>query len=219
MSEYVIQGQTLTDIAAAIRAKSSTQEQYKPAQMAAAIEAIPSGGTEMEDMLVERPRTFVEYTNDRVTQVGSYAFYKSALESMSLPNVTSVGSYATAEMSAIKEQYWPKVTSVLSNSFYNIPKLERIAFDGTVNFQGQSSMAYCPALTAVVIRSDELCTLGNKNVLQRTPIADGGGYIYVPESLVEEYRAATNWATYAESIKGLSEAPQEVQEWLSSLNP
>ena len=47
MSEYLIQGQTLTDIADAIRAKNGTATQYTPAEMLAAIQAI-SGGSEPE---------------------------------------------------------------------------------------------------------------------------------------------------------------------------
>ena len=43
MSEYLIQGQTLTDIADAIRAKNGTATQYTPAEMLAAIQAISGG--------------------------------------------------------------------------------------------------------------------------------------------------------------------------------
>ena len=35
------------------------------------------------------------------------------------------------------------------------------------------------------------------------------GYIYVPDALVDSYKKATNWVTYADQIKPLSELPTE----------
>ena len=35
------------------------------------------------------------------------------------------------------------------------------------------------------------------------------GYIYVPDALVDSYKTATNWSTYADQIKPLSELPTE----------
>ena len=32
--------------------------------------------------------------------------------------------------------------------------------------------------------------------------------IYVPDALVNDYKAATNWSTYADRIKGISELPE-----------
>ena len=42
-----------------------------------------------------------------------------------------------------------------------------------------------------------------------TAIENGTGYIYVPDSLVDSYKTATNWSTYASQIKPISELPQE----------
>lgn len=38
-----------------------------------------------------------------------------------------------------------------------------------------------------------------------TLIASGTGFIYVPDALVESYKTATNWSTYADQILPLSE--------------
>jgi hypothetical protein len=32
--------------------------------------------------------------------------------------------------------------------------------------------------------------------------------IYVPDALVNSYKSASNWSTYADRIKGLSELPE-----------
>ena len=56
--------------------------------------------------------------------------------------------------------------------------------------------------------------MADANTFVGSGIASGTGYIYVPDDLVDQYKVATNWATYASQIKGLSEIPAEVQEWL-----
>ena len=71
---------------------------------------------------------------------------------------------------------------------------------------GASGFINCTTLTAVIIRkSDSICTLTNINAFSGTPIASGTGYIYVPNDLVDSYKAATNWSTYATQIKPISE--------------
>lgn len=60
-------------------------------------------------------------------------------------------------------------------------------------------------LVAFILRRNMLCSLGNKNSFNNTPIASGTGFIYVPDNLVEQYKAATNWSTFANQIKPISE--------------
>lgn len=63
----------------------------------------------------------------------------------------------------------------------------------------------CGSLTAVVIYSSEVPTLSNSNSFMITPIAEGTGNIYVRDELVEDYKSATNWSTYADKIKSINE--------------
>ena len=71
------------------------------------------------------------------------------------------------------------------------------------------SFASSSSLSTLVIRnSTTLATLGNANAFTKTPIASGTGYIYVPDDLVDSYKQATNWSTFANQIKPLSELPQ-----------
>lgn len=65
------------------------------------------------------------------------------------------------------------------------------------------------SLSTLIIRnSTTLATLKSPGAFPNTPIASGTGYIYVPDDLVDSYKQATNWSTYASQIKGLSELPQ-----------
>lgn len=66
----------------------------------------------------------------------------------------------------------------------------------------------CTALVALVLRkTDSIASLTNISAFTGTPIESGTGYIYVPDALVNTYKAATGWSTYASQIKGLSELP------------
>ena len=61
----------------------------------------------------------------------------------------------------------------------------------TTEFQG------CRKLNKLILRNSEMATLNNINVFTNTPFASNGtgGTLYVPQALIEEYQAATNWTT------------------------
>lgn len=42
-------------------------------------------------------------------------------------------------------------------------------------------------------------------VANGTPIANGTGYIYVPSALIEQYKVAENWSTYASQFRALED--------------
>ena len=78
-----------------------------------------------------------------------------------------------------------------------------------------SMFQFSSRLEAVVIDSPSLFRLTSANAFNGTPISGNyatKGYVYVPDDLVDEYKSATNWTTYANQIKPLSELPQEVKD-------
>ena len=52
-----------------------------------------------------------------------------------------------------------------------------------------------------------MATLGGKGAFNMSPIASGTGYIYVPAALVDSYKAASNWSTYANQIRAIEDYP------------
>ena len=78
-----------------------------------------------------------------------------------------------------------------------------------------SMFQFSRKLEAVVIDSPSVFRLTNRDAFNGTPISGNyatKGYVYVPDNLVDEYKSATNWTTYANQIKPLSELPQEVKD-------
>lgn len=77
----------------------------------------------------------------------------------------------------------------------------------TVTTIGSNAFTECGALSTLILRSDTVCTLTATNAFNSTPIASGTGYIYVPSALVDEYKAATNWSTYADQFRAIEDYP------------
>lgn len=136
-------------------------------------------------ILVDRTISGV-YENDRVTTIRDYAFSNcAALTSVSFPAVTSIGTSAFHSCRQMTMVDFPVVSSIAGSTFYG-----------------------CIALEALILRkADGVCSLGN-NAFTGTPIAEGNGYIYVPAAMVDSYKVATNWSTYAAKIRTIEDYPE-----------
>lgn len=139
------------------------------------------------------------------TSIGAYAFYKcSSLTTADFPLVTSVVNHAFANCTSLTTANFPLVTSVGDYAFGNSTSLTTADFSLLTNI-GTGIFYYCSALTALILRNSSLCTLSSTNAFKGTPIASGTGYIYVPSALIDSYKAATNWKTYAAQFRALED--------------
>ena len=174
--------------------------------MALLIDTIETGGdTSVEDGIISRTISG-EYTNSRVTEVGSYAFYSCLnLSTVNFPLVTSIGGYAFYSCSNLSAANFPLVTSIGEYAFRSCSNLSTANFP-LITIIASYAFQSCSNLTALVLRdTTTVCSLTNTNAFNSTPIKNGTGYIYVPDDLVDSYKAATNWSAYAAQIKPLSE--------------
>lgn len=177
---------------------------YDVTEYASAKVNVPSvQDTTIEDGFVTR--TLTSYTNDRVTTIGNQAFRGfSSLKSISLPNVTTLTAYALDGCSGLTNVNLPKVTALNNYAMQGCSSLETLEFQQKMSTQG-AVWNNCSKLTKLILRSTTMCGLANKNCFNNTPIAKGTGFIYVPDDLVDTYKANTNWSNFASQIKGLSE--------------
>ena len=130
-------------------------------------------------------RSITEIQDNYVTSIGVYAFQAcSALTTASFQAATSIGNYAFQACSALTTVNFPAVTRISSDAFQA-----------------------CSKLTTLILRSGTMATLSNTSAFSNTPIASGTGYIYVPAALVDTYKAATNWTTYANQIRAIEDYP------------
>ena len=127
-----------------------------------------------------------DYSNDRVTTVGAYAFQNcSGLTSVSFPNVTSIGDYAFNAAHNLAKADLPKVTSI-----------------------GQHGFSAANALEMLILRNTEtVCTLGADG-LYYTKIHSGQGYVYVPAALVDSYKETACWKYEVDQIRAIEDYPE-----------
>ena len=168
----------------------------------------PSGGggsTDNEDAIITR--TITSYSNSRITSLGWYAFYGcSNLTSISLPLVTTSGGNAFTACAQLANVQIPLLTEVTTNMFMSCSSLVKIKLPVLQNIN-QNGFAYSGSFETLILPNTQMCTLSNKNALRLTSIEKGTGYIYVPQSLIEDYKAATNWVTYAAQFRAIEDYP------------
>lgn len=141
-----------------------------------------------------------------MTSGGTSCFQNStALETVDLPSLKRVPYTGFSGCTALKNVNIPIATLDYA-SFNNCKSLERLDLNANVDYINALSFANCEKLVTLILRCfKKVATLNNKNALNGTPVANGTGYIYVPDTLVEQYKAASNWSTYASQIKPISE--------------
>ena len=143
---------------------------------------------------------------------GRYAFYECEnVTTIELPNLKTItdGNYTFYNMKNVQEFILPNLTSAAAFGavFYNCYSAKKIDLRnlGGVAFDS-NCFRYCNDLEILILGGDKINTLANTNVLGSAgSTAPNGLSIYVPDDLVDNYKAATNWTTYASKIKPRSE--------------
>jgi hypothetical protein len=193
--------------------------------------------TKINNDRVKTVNSYLCYQNSKLKEVnlpsvetiGTRAFQGcTGLKEISLPNCTRISDYAFQSCSELTSIYVPELKSMGSYALQStaiihaiFPKLEEL---GTAQLYGcwrmhtcdlhicesisSTTFPYCSALKALILRSPTLCTLGGGNPFQNTPLEKGNGFIYVPKALVEQYKVATNWSTYANQIRAIEDYPE-----------
>lgn len=145
------------------------------------------------------------FTNGDITSVKGYAFYYcKSLTTFNAPNVISIGASGFNACSSLNYVNIPSATSLGGSTFMGCTSLIRIDLPKVSSLR-TSDFNGCSALATLILRKTSVISMSNTNALNGTPIANGTGYVYVPDDLVSSYKTATNWSTYASQIKGLSE--------------
>ena len=168
-----------------------------------------------------------EATFPECTTIGSSAFYSiNALSIISFPKCTTIRQYAFMRCSRLTEAAFPECRTIGSSAFDHCYGLLAVSFPECTTI-GNYGLGHCSKLTEAVfpkcttiaayafsdcrslskitLLASVVCTLGSINVFQNTPISQSSylgyfGSIFVPASLVDAYKAATNWSAYADRI-------------------
>lgn len=176
---YEVTGESLTSVADAIRAKAGTTEAMEfPDGFVGAVDGIQRLDVEILE------RTVVNYRSTQTTKLGGGCFANCwDLVSVVCPNVTAVYGFA-----------FQNCMSLLLLDC----KATRIEwpFQNATNFE------------TLILRGDSVATNAASDTFDSTKMANGTGFIYVPRSLVDSYKAATNWSTFASQIRAIEDYPE-----------
>ena len=201
-----------------------------------------SGSNENEDAFVMG--TLSNYTNNRVSFIGSSAFYaSSSLQSVNFPAVVNIGAEAFGDcitlqyanfplameigrgafrFTALKSANFPSVVKINWEAFYNCVSLDSVDFPATTSigmnafykcyglqiasfpsasYIGVAAFEECQNLRYFYLIGSSVCTLQHSTAFHSTPIAGDStnnyGSIYVPASLLQSYKTATNWVYFS----------------------
>lgn len=222
-------------IADAIRAKNGTETEYEVDEMAAAISAISAGGGNIDALVnrsiteissnvaivgenaFTKCISLVSANLPLATKVSHNAFSNcDNLQSVNVPLVENVGQNAFTYCIHLTNIKLPSVTFINNNAFYRCATLETVDLGSTTYVSGYT-FGYCHSLKAVIMRStkknDLVATTAFNScyhILGTTDATynpDGlkDGYIYVPRSLVDTYKADAKWGEYASQFRALED--------------
>jgi hypothetical protein len=141
------------------------------------------------------------FASPYITSVRDYCFYKSALETIDLPEVTNIGNYAFQNSTKLKNVKIPLCESIGIQAFRECASLESINLP-CIKTISEHAFTGCTALAKLILPGATIPVL--TGTLASTNNFGAGG-IYVHVDLVEAYKTATNWSTLKAYIKPISE--------------
>lgn len=146
---------------------------------------------------LQNSTAFTEYNDEEITNIRAYAFYSSYIQNCNTPNVTSIGAYAF-QNSKLKTICFPSIASVGTSAFQGITTATVADFGPNLASFPATTFSGATGLATIILRKTSgVVTLANVSAFTNTPFASGkaGGTIYVPQALIDTYKAATNWST------------------------
>ena len=189
---------------------------------------MPDGVTSIEQSAFATCYALASITMpNSVTSIEQSAFaYCYSLASITMPDgVTSIGQYAFSQCDSLESITMPDgVTSIEQSAFNDCDSLASITMPNSVTSIEQSAFAYCYSLASITM-PDGVTSIGRSSFVRCYCVAfyDFTAYttvptlahtnaftnipadcqIRVPAKLVDEWKAATNWSTYASHIVGV----------------
>ena len=134
------------------------------------------------------------------TSVGNSAFYGcSSLSQVNLPVCSYIGNRVFNNCSSLSQISLPMCNYIDSYAFNNCGSLSQLSLP-VCSYIGSFAFGYCSSLSIITLEYSTVCSISTSEILYQTPIASGTGSIYVPTSLVDAYKSATNWSYFSTLI-------------------
>ena len=195
----------LTDVAAAIKTKKGDETAIPAANFDTEITNLPLGSGDNTALisLIGRTTTSFEIPEGTIV-IGDDVFSNYfSLTSITIPNsVTRIGNYAFLSCTGLRNIMIPdSVTSIGNNAFNNCNGLTSVTIGNSVTSIGAGAFFNCRELIEIDFLTHTIIpTLASTNTFDNT---SSSLVIKVPSALLDEWKTATNWSTYADKIVGV----------------
>ena len=168
---------------------------------------IPNSVTSIGSSAFKNCRSLTNITiPNSVTSIGASAFYYCySLTSVVIPNgVTSIGTSMFNNCYSLTSVVIPNsVISIGISAFNNCYLLTSVVIPNSVTSIGEYAFQNCYSLTTYIFeRTAGITAIGGTNAFENINTSTK---IYVPDELVDDYKIADNWSTYANYIYPISD--------------
>lgn len=135
----------------------------------------------------------------KCSYIGKEAFYGChSLSQISLPACSYIGSSAFVR-NRFSSINLPVCEYIGDSAFYSCNFLSQVNLPAC-SYIGDGAFYTCRSLNRITIGYSSICSLYGSTVFDRTKITSSIGSIYVPASLVNSYKKATNWSYFSSRI-------------------
>lgn len=125
--------------------------------------------------------------------------YCSLLSQASLPMCRYIGNSVFEGCSSLTQVSLPMCSYIGYYVFYGCSSLTQVSLPvcSVIDF---GAFQHCSSLSIITIGYSSVCSLHSSNDFSNTQITSSTGSIYVPASLVDAYKSATNWSYFSTQI-------------------
>ena len=165
--------------------------------------------------------------NNSASLVSNYAFYNyGKMQTVNLPYATIIydnafgNCYSLSQVSlpvcsflgygvfqacySLSQVNLPMCDYIDNQAFYACNSLSNVNLP-MCSYIGWYAFTDCISLNQITIGYSSVCSLNGSDAFTNTPIASGTGSIYVPASLVDAYKSASEWSHFSSQIFPISE--------------
>lgn len=129
--------------------------------------------------------------------IGSNVFYRTRIKTLSLPECSYVGESAFMSCYSLSSVSLPKCGTIEWNAFNNCSSLKYVTIPAC-SYIGPSAFYNCSEMVYMILGGSSVCTLANASAMYNTNPTS----IYVPASLLNDYKTAQYWSSYSNRMLG-----------------
>lgn len=164
---------------------------------------IPEGITVLRDYTFQNNENLTSVSLQHVTDVGVSCFNSCAITDLYMPvlETAHMQSFAYNPFTSV---IFPSLTSISTQMFQRCEQMTRADFPSVTEMMSRA-FYICSSLDTLILRANQVVELSGTQHFYQTKIESGQGYIYVPDNLVDSYKTAEGWSTYANQIRSIDE--------------